>query len=68
MVPVASLTRLPARHRLFHNAILHSDPFGIPFRNLQDAQAMGHLLAQQLGCDNSTVRPCVHVPSLARAC
>jgi len=35
---------------LFQQAIMHSNPFGLPFRNLSDARKFGSIFAEKAGC------------------
>ena len=42
----------PVSDKLFHQAILESNPFGLPFRDLKDAQELANLFAGELGCED----------------
>ena len=42
----------PVSDELFHQAILESNPFGLPFRDLKDAQELANLFAGELSCED----------------
>jgi len=41
----------PYSEELFQQAIMESNPFGLPFRNLSDAQEYGAIFAKAAGCE-----------------